>query len=239
MNPHFNATHIALACSLASLAAQAEIVYSQTSTDPSQTDFGWYSSSEPRPTRNFKHADNFMLGSSTQVTAINWWGTSEGLSHTDLTNFDSFQIEFWSSRTQPNGRIKPDALLSTESFDLDETNATDTGRRSTRGAIQYMHSATLGSAVTLEADTMYWISISARSIHPTADVWQWQDADTFDQISSSWTYQFGVWQYQFDTDSAFELVTVPSPSALSIVCCVSLGLTTRRRRSGTRLGSSL
>lgn len=230
MNHHLNAISIAIVCSISACAAQAEIVYSQTSTDPSQTDFGWYSSSEPRPTRNFKHADNFMLGSSEQITAVNWWGTSEGLSHTDLTNFDSFQIEFWSSRTQPNGRIKPSELISTESFDLTETNATDTGRRTSRDTIEYMHSATLSNAITLEADTMYWISISARSIDPTADVWQWQDADSTDQISSSWTYQFGVWQYQFDTDSAFQLIAVPAPPTFAGLAG-SMVLIARRRRA--------
>lgn len=221
------------------LSAQADVVYSQTSSDESQTDFGWYSSSEPRPTRNFKHADNFQLESNTQINSINWWGTSEGASTSDLSNFDSFQIEFWTSRTQPNGRIKPNTLISTESFELVETNPIDTGRRSTIGAIQYMHTASLNGPVTFEADAMYWISISAHSIDPTGDVWQWQDADNADQISSSWTYQFGVWQYQFDTDSAFELVSVPSPTVASIASCVILGLTTRRRRSGTHQESSL
>lgn len=216
--------------SILTMHTHADVLYSQTSTDSAQTDFGWYSSSEARPTRNFKHADNFQLESSAQVSSINWWGTTEGLSNTDLSNFDTFQIEFWSSVTQPNGRIRPNILTHTETFNLIDTSPTETGRITSRGAIEYMHSATLTDIVTLEADTMYWISISAHSIDPLVDVWQWQDADNADQISSSWSYQSGFWNYQFDTDSAFELVGVPSPSVMTIALS-AIALSTRRQRA--------
>ena len=208
--------------------ANAEIAYSQTLSDLDSTDFGWYSHSEPRATRNFKHADNFQLSASTQINQVNWWGMSEGNNSAGLKNFDTFQIEFYTSLTNNNGRIKPDVLLGSESFDISQTNVVDTGHQTANGAVKYSHQITLSNILTFDADTTYWISISARSINGSGDAWQWLDSDLLDGTSSSWTYATSRWLALQDTDSAFQLVSVPAPAS-SLALAFGLAATRRRR----------
>lgn len=227
---HTSTIHAAIILSITGIsAANAEIAYSQTLVDLDSTDFGWYSNSEPRATRNFKHADNFQLSATTQINQVNWWGMTEGVASTTLENFDTFQIEFYTSRTTNNNRIKPDTLIASESFHISQTNTTDTGHRTTTGAIKYSHQITLDSAVSFQANTTYWIAISARSIDGSADAWQWLDSDLLDGASSSWTYATNRWLALQDTDSAFQLVSVPAPAS-SIAFILGLAATTRRRR---------
>jgi hypothetical protein len=210
--------------------ANAEIVFSQpTTTNDELVGLGWYSSSSSRPTRNFKHADNFRLDQQSTINQVTFWGLTEGLTHTDLSNFDSFTIEFWTSLTRPNGRIKPDELISAQNFAIDLAQTTQTGRAAPTGAIEYQHQITLDQSIEFTADTNYWISISARSIDPSADVWQWQDADLYDGISNSWSYATGTWLFLQDTDSAFELGAIPSPSTSILFIFAASGLTRRRR----------
>jgi hypothetical protein len=208
--------------------SNAEIVYTQSpSSEPDSIGLGWYSSSEPRPTRSYKHADNFVLEDTTLVSGLNWWGLTEGLNDTTYTNFDSFTIEFWSSMTLPNGRIKPETLMHTETLSILESSLAETGRHSPSGLVEYRHHYELDESIVLDADTTYWISISAHSVDPAGDVWQWQDADDADTISSSYDYSAERWLYLVDTDSAFELITVPAPATFPVLL---LGIALRRRR---------
>jgi len=210
--------------------ALGNVVYSQpTTTDASTVGLGWYSSSEPRPTRNFKHADNFTLGSDSTISSVRWWGLSEGLSHTDLGNFDSFTIEFYSNRTLPNGNIRPLALIASETIGIASTNATATGRTAPNGMIEYLHETQLGTSVSMVAGTTYWLSISARSIDPASDVWQWQDSDLFDTLSSSYDYDQSRWLVLQDSDSAFELIAVPAPGTFGMLAGLAL-ICQRRQR---------
>lgn len=206
------------------------VVYSQPSTtNDAAVGLGWYSSSAPRPTRNFRHADNFTLDADASIGSVRWWGLSEGISHTDLSNFNSFTIEFWTNRTVPNGNIRPLDLIATTTIDLADVMTSETGRAAPSGALEYMHEALLSDPVALESDAIYWISISARSLDPGADVWQWQDSDLYDTRSSSFDYNQDRWVVLNDTDSAFELIAVPTPGGVGMIAICGL-MTQRRRR---------
>ncbi len=219
-----------LACSLVLLAcghASAQTLYSQpTTTDDAAVGLGWFSHSSPRPTRNFKHADQFTLDQPGEVGAVRWWGISEGIRVDDLSNVSSFTIEFFTSIDTPDG-TNPGTLLSTETFDVPATDPQDTGRRSARNAIEYLHLVELDTAVSLEAGTEYFVAISAESTNPSLDGWQWQDADLVDGYSTSFSYATQEWLEFIDTDSAFELFAVPAPA--SLVLLAALGI--RRRRA--------
>ncbi len=207
-----------------------QVVYSQPSTtNDADVGLGWYSSSEPRPTRNFRHADNFTLGQDASISSVRWWGLTEGLSHTDLSNFDSFTIEFWTNRTVPNGNIRPLNLIASTTIDLTDVMTSETGRAAPTGALEYMHEAMLADPVALQSDAIYWISISARSIDPSVDVWQWQDSNLYDTRSTSFDYNQNQWIVLEDTDSAFELIAVPAPGALGVLGLGAV-LAHRRRR---------
>jgi hypothetical protein len=214
--------------------AWASVVYSQpTTNNDSNVGLGWYSSTEPRPTRNFKHADNFMLDHDQSIGSVRWWGSTEGISHTDLSNFDSFTIEFYTNRTVPSGNIRPRDLIATTSLNINEVNTLATGRTTPSGALEYMHEATLADLITIEAGETYWIAISARSINPASDTWQWQDSDDFDTRSSSFDYGQNRWIVLQDTDSAFELIAVPAPASSMLFIALS-GLIAQRRRKQER-----
>ena len=211
-------------------ACAAEVVYSQSTTsDPEQVGLGWYSSSDPRPTRNFKHADNFTLDEGASIGAVRWWGLTEGVSHTDLSNFDSFTIEFWTNRTLPNGNIRPRDLIASTTLDIAKVSTAATGRAAPSGALEYLHEASLAGELDLVAGETYWISISARSVDPIADVWQWQDSDLYDTLSSSFDYGQNRWLVLEDSDSAFELIAIPTPSTVGILAMGGV-LAQRRRR---------
>ncbi len=211
--------------------ARSGVIYSQpVTTDDANVEFGWYSSSEPRPTRNFKHADNFMLDTRGSISSVRWWGMTEGINQTDLRNFDSFTIELYNNRTLPNGNIRPLELITTQTMSIETVGTMTTGRSAPSGALEYMHEGVLSQAWTLDAGVMYWISISARSIDPSGDVWQWQDSDDFDTRSSSFNYAQNRWLVLQDTDSAFELISVPSPGAWAGFAAMGL-LAQRRRRA--------
>ncbi len=228
MNHQTNVVLLSL-FSIISCARGSEVVYSQPSTsDPESVGLGWYSSSAPRPTRNFKHADNFTLGADASIGSVRWWGLTEGVSHTDLINFDSFTIEFWTNRTVPNGNIRPLDLIATTTIDLADVITKETGRAAPSGALEYMHEAMLTDPVALRSDAIYWISISAHSIDPSADTWQWQDSDLYDTRSSSFDYGQNRWIVFNDTDSAFELIAVPTPGSMSVI--ILGGFMTHRRR---------
>lgn len=211
--------------------AVAEVVYSQpTASSDADVGFGWYSASEPRPTRSFKHADNFVLGADSSINAVRWWGLSEGVSHTDLSNFDSFTIEFYTNRTLPNGNIRPMDLIGSTIAGIGATHAQATGRTAPSGALEYVHELDLGTPIELLAGETYWIAISARSIEPGDDAWQWQDSDDYDTLSSSFDYNQNRWVVLQDTDSAFELIAVPSPSSGLVLLLGITGFQRRARR---------
>ncbi len=206
--------------------ACAQTIYSQpTTADDTLVGRGWFSHSSPRPTRNFKHADQFMLNNPSTVGSIRWWGISEGLRVDDLSNVSSFTVEFFESISTPDG-TNPGTLIASELFDVPATDPTDTGRRSPRDAIEYRHLATLSSPVDLDAGVEYFVAVSAESIDPNLDGWQWQDADFFDGYSVSFSYADDEWLEFIDTDSAFELVAVPAPSSVLLLSALLL----KRRR---------
>ncbi len=213
----------------AGAACDAAELYSQpTTSNDANVGLGWFSHAAPRPTRNFKHADDFVLAQTSTIERVTWWGTSENLVHADLTNFTGFAVEFWS----PNAAgSKPETIIVGDAFTLPETNATATGRVSSTGAIEYRHSVDLAAPVELDGGATWFISISAFFFDETGDAWQWQDADNVNQLSSSYDYSRDRWQGLFDTDSAFVLegTAVPGPGAAALAGCAGL-LGARRRR---------
>lgn len=201
---------IPLLIALASAPAFGGVVFSQPVVDdPAAVGRGWFSHASPRPTRNYKHADDFALTSDARIDSVRWWGLSEGRFRADLGNFSAFTIEFFSVRDG-----LPDGLLASTTLDLAATEPTMTGRTShTNGAIEHVHQATLASPVSLAAGTNYFIAISAHSVNVNRDGWMWSDADGADEYSATYAWSAGVWTGYIDTNSAFELISVPSPAS--------------------------
>ncbi len=201
----------------ASAPASAEVLYSQpTTSDSTSVGLGWFSHAESRPTRNFKHADDFVLADTSSIERVTWWGISENLVSPDLANFTGFKIDFYG----PNAAgVKPATLIASETFTLDQTNAIATGRASGTGAIEYRHAVDLSAPIELGGGETWFVAISAFFTDPAGDAWQWQDADDVNRLSASYDYDRDRWQGLFDTDSAFVLEgrAVPAPGGAAVL----------------------
>lgn len=214
-----------------SVAARDVAVFSQpTTTNPDNVGLGWYSHSEPRVRKNFKHADEFTLTDDAEIGRVVWWGQSSKHRHDDLTNFDTFQIEFFEA-VDVGGDVLPGALLAVEVFDLGDTSPAETGRLATNGAREYRHEATLATPFAADAGRQYFIAVSAGMIETNSpsDAWQWQDADLNNGWSATFSWASSEWTGYQDSDSAFELYAVPAPVSAGPLA-VALLFSRRRAR---------
>ncbi len=215
-----------LAAILPATTAWGTVVYSQPTTSVAgNVGFGFYSHSNARPQNNFKHADNFILASDATITDVSWWGMSSVRNFTNLNNFDTFTVQFY---TAPGTPMLPGVLLSSQTFTRAATTPTDTGRRAPNNAIEYAQHATLPTPVSLTAGTPYFLSISAHCLSTSGDAYLWQDADTVDGYSAMFSYALQSWSDFTDTDSSFVLESVPAPGAAPVV--VAAGFFAMRRR---------
>lgn len=194
--------------------ARAEVILYSQVVEPSNQNigFGFYSSSVPRARRNFKHADDFTLAEAGTVGSVRWWGINEGVFSTGLANYDTWTVEFYTSQPSP-GNALVGTLIHSETFAKADTSPTPTGRVNPLNAeAETMQRATLASPVALEAGAQYWIAISAHPLSGSGDAWNWRDGLTLNGYSNLYSYATGLWTGFQDTDSAFELIAVPSPA---------------------------
>jgi len=223
------AVALSLVVSLSVAGARDLSVFSQpTTVNDGNVGLGWYSQSEPRVRKNFKHADDFVLASDAEINRVVWWGQSSRHRFDDLTNFDTFQIEFFEAE-DVGGDWMPGALLAVEVFDLVETAPTETGRLTPNGAKEYRHETTLTAPFAADAGERYFIAVSAGMIETNSpsDAWQWQDADLHDGWSVTYSWAGDTWTGFQDSDSAFELYAVPAPATIAPLLVALLG--SRRR----------
>ncbi len=202
-----------------------------TVVDPTHVGLGFYSSSHPRPTRNFKHGDDFVLAEDSHVTRVRWWGLSEGRVFDDLRNFDQYTIEIFEGVPASGGPL-PGRVVSTTVFAAAALSITPTGRVAPlSGAAEYLYEALLPDTL-LTGQRAYVVALSARSVNLQGDAWQWQDGEFFGGHSASYSHASRVWTSFEDTDSAFELfgTVVPAPGAGAAAVLFGLLALPRTRR---------
>lgn len=223
-----------IACALAVLGAgvaSADVVLYSQPVEPSNQNlgFGFFSSSQPRARRNFKHADDFTLGQVSEVRGVRWWGMNEGLVSQGLANYDQFTVEFFTSIDTPGGALVG-SLIHRETFATALTNPLPTGRvNPTSGQAEIVQSVTLATPVSLDGGTRYWLAVSARALNGGGDAWLWRDGVMVNGYSNILSYASGQWTGFQDTDSGFELIGVPGPGSAIVVLVAAVG--GRRRRS--------
>lgn len=220
-------------CALNQRAAADTVLISQpTVANAANVGLGFYSSSQARPTRNYKRGDDFTLASNSSITSVRWWGLSEGRIFDDLRNFDQYTLEIFDGVSTSAGPL-PGARLWSTTFAPSSLSITATGRKSpTSGAAEHLYQANLASAVSLTAGKAYILAISARCINASGDAWQWQDGEFFGGHGANFSYATGTWTSFEDTDSAFELVgtVVPAPSTAAVLLTLAAMPAGRRAR---------
>lgn len=201
-------------------------------TNAASVGLGFFSSSHARPTRNYKRGDDFSLARDSTITAMRWWGLSEGRIFDDLRNFTQYTLEVFEA--QGAAAPLPGALLWSATLTPSQLQITPTGRRSPdSGASEYRYESILNQPLSLRGGRSYILAISARSSTISGDAWQWQDGQLNGGHGANYSYATRAWTPFQDTDSAFELVgtAVPSPgAALSLGAAASLACFSRRAR---------
>ncbi|MFG0307173.1 MAG: hypothetical protein ACF8Q5_13260 [Phycisphaerales bacterium JB040] len=208
-----------LAPALHAPALAQEVVYEhELVRDASRVGLGWFSSSEERPNKNFRRVDDFTLDADASIGSVVWWGQSSGDFANDLSNFTSFTVEFYSARTTAGGELRPTRNpFASETFAIGDVAMEATGRVASHGGLEHRFGVDLGSAVDLSGGEVYFFSISAAHVDPSLDAFQWSDAEEVNGYGGSWSYTDEQWQMFQDTDSAFQLISVPAPGAMGVL----------------------
>lgn len=173
-------------------------------------------------------ADDFQLTQEASLQSITWWGGYLTSYRLPIPDADNFLISLYADDSG-----KPGSLL--QSFNV----GNDASRTSTGdfvlppdfsdpfffypGMVEFQYSFNLSSAVSLHADTHYWLSIVNS---PSYDSWVWENSINFPNPGVQRSFMGGAWE-PFDTENtAFSLgltSPVPEPETYAMLL-VGLGL---------------
>ncbi len=190
---------------LTGCAARSTLIEHPRVRDDSRVGLGFFSHAAAGARRDYFHADNFTLDAPARLTALEWAGLVDGPAGAGLENVRGFVVRFL-----PFPENEPGEPVAERRFALDETHPSPTGRlgsgaNESSAAREFTHRVALEPAVELDAGD-YLLVVAAELIDPSAANWQWQDGETSDGFSASWSYARKRWEGVQDTDSAFRLV---------------------------------
>jgi hypothetical protein len=198
---------LVLALLLSSSPAQAGVIYDNGSPNLSSTYFS-------DPDSGFQEWDNFQLTTDTTITDVHWWGAYADGNVNVAAAPDDFTIQIWTD----SGASSPDALLI--ELALGTVTRISTGDQILGGLDVYQYEVYV-DAVTLDANTEYWLTIVNDSVTNGGGGWTWaSSADT----GSHWCVgEVCATGLEVGRELAFNLTgpTVPEPTA---ALCFAIGL---------------
>jgi hypothetical protein len=202
---------------------QGDIVYAQR-PDPVNV-FGYFADGVPGQFYSQRIADDFVLGGSTSINGVRWWGSSENYVFPDLTNFSSWVVNIYND----NGGSVGASITGDMIFGAGSTNATATGRTSVVGSTEYVQNVKF-NPVALQAGVRYWISIGTINTAPFDDAWTWHVSDQGNStIAADFFDGAGYTTFPGNQDVAFELQAIPTPGAAALLGVAGLAGLRRRR----------
>jgi len=150
--------------------------------------------------------DDFRLGGDARVSGVRWWGLVDGTRSSGLDNLRGFTLRI----LKPAADGAPGDVVCARSYALAETAPRATGRSGSgideaSAAREFVHEVSVDAGPTLGGGHTYFLEITARLVDPRGDNWQWQDGETRDGVSYSYSYRKQRWLRVEDTDSAFVL----------------------------------
>ncbi|MFH1419807.1 MAG: PEP-CTERM sorting domain-containing protein [Planctomycetota bacterium] len=174
-------------------------------------------------------ADDILLMESATICHINWLGYYV-MDNPPAT--ETMRIRFYGAR-DGDGLPDDDNIVYEESF-LNPSRIA-TGQTVWVGVYpdEYLYEVNLSTPATLEADTPYWLEIAQIGDPETMFGWEFSLADLNGQAfinpaTVDWRATSSIM-----ADTAFQLLTVPEPSALGLV---SLGMILVGKRRGRKKG---
>jgi len=200
---------VSLGALLGGCAARQPLFEQAPALEGARVGLGFFSHTQAGARRDYYHADNFTLDSGAVLTGAEWTGLVDGPPGAGLENVEGFELRVITFRNQ-----NPGSVVALYRYRLDQTAPTPTGRTGSgendaSQAREFSHRVDLDPPLDLEAGE-YLLVVAADLLDPSASNWQWQDGETTDGFSASWSYQRTRWEGVQDTDSAFRLFGRPS-----------------------------
>jgi len=183
---------------------------------------------------NRRAADNFILPFPATLQHVTFWGGAESSEAVpQLANFAGWKIAIFT----PDLLGNPSTAIYTQDFlAVDITPTPLPGTVGLLGAILHRFTANLGTPLSLDGSTPYFLSVSANLVNPVGfddEAFQWAAASSPDTT---------IWQDRYDgsgflprtltrRNAAFTLsgTIIPEPASLAMLVAL-IPLTTRRQR---------
>ena len=211
-------------CALVSVA-QANVLYDLGPFDP---ELAFASDAVAGQFNNQRLSEAFVLGQSSQVESVVWWGRSEGSFFPDLTNMSSFTVSLY-----VDAGATPGAQVFTSTVPISSVTPTVVGQDSS-GNNLYSFNFQFGQTVALQSGT-YWLSVGTTNVDPDGDGFYWQASQL--SVSRNFNAQTpgdATWNTSGFADLALQVngtAAVPEPASVLVLGIPAL-LALRRRRKG-------
>jgi len=170
-------------------------------------------------------ADDFTLGSADQAVSLIFWGFYNA---DNPPATETMRIRVYAGRASDG---LPDDIAILSETTVQNPSRVATGRRILTGIgpHEYRYQADLGSPLSLEARTRYWLEVAQMGDITTN--FRWEDSvnaldgvATVNSIHAEWRATFPGGP----ADAAFQLIS-PEPASIAILTFGSLFLARRRR----------
>jgi hypothetical protein len=183
----------------------------------------------PYPTLYWQRvADDILLANPAVITDLRWWGFySEAMPQPN----ELMRIRFYGSRAS-NGLPDEANLVYEETFTNPTRTATGRIVLVDEGPLEYLFNARLTTPVSLASGLRYWLEIV--QVGDIDSRFRWEVSPTTDGSGFAFINPTTVdWRSTLPgatVNTAYQLVSVPEPTALGVFLCVLLFAGRRRSR---------
>lgn len=176
---------------------------------------GYFTDAVPGQSYNQRVADDFTPTTSGDVTALMFYGMSEGVNSPEPLNVSAVEVNFYAD----NAGV-PGAVVWSQQFAVGATNPVLLGA-TPAGIPVYTHTVTIAPALPIVSGVTMWFSVGALLNNPQGDAYAWQFSENSFNNSAAFDH-FDGQGYATATarDVAFTLLPEPA-SAISAVLLLS------------------
>ena len=170
-------------------------------------------------------ADDFVLSDATDIAAVRWWGFYN-LDNPPVA--ETFRIRFYGAR--PGDGLPDESQIVYEQV-VDTPTRTATGERVAVGVgpDEYLYETPFDAPVSLSSGVTYWLEVSQLGDLDTHFRWEFSQTDAngqafINEVTVDWRAT------TLSSDTAFQLIAVPEPSAGLLLVALSLTVRLGRMR---------